>query len=110
MECSRCYFLFFLFKQKTASEMRIIDWSADVCSSELQGRSLLRKHRRRPRRRRHQQAVGARVGAELHVPLERFGQVAMAKAPLPLRRIGFEAPAIQSPSPAQREREARSAG
>src|SRR3546814_2340035 len=28
-------FLFFLFKQKTAYEMRISDWSSDVCSSDL---------------------------------------------------------------------------
>src|SRR3546814_2588523 len=28
-------FLFFFFKQKTAYEMRIIDWSSDVCSSDL---------------------------------------------------------------------------
>src|SRR3546814_10313636 len=26
---------FFFFKQKTAYEMRIIDWSSDVCSSDL---------------------------------------------------------------------------
>src|SRR3546814_10610701 len=34
-----CYFfvvfLFFVFKQKTAYEMRISDWSSDVCSSDL---------------------------------------------------------------------------
>src|SRR3546814_5481189 len=29
-----CYFVFF-FKQKTAYEMRISDWSSDVCSSDL---------------------------------------------------------------------------
>src|SRR3546814_979874 len=29
-----CY-LFFFFKQKTAYEMRISDWSSDVCSSDL---------------------------------------------------------------------------
>src|SRR3546814_13904386 len=28
--------LFFFFKQKTAYEMRISDWSSDVCSSDLQ--------------------------------------------------------------------------
>src|SRR3546814_3131609 len=28
--------LFFFFKQKTAYEMRISDWSSDVCSSELE--------------------------------------------------------------------------
>src|SRR3546814_6823158 len=46
---ARCYFLyvlryfclvfslivFFFFKQKTAYEMRINDWSSDVCSSDL---------------------------------------------------------------------------
>src|SRR3546814_6263358 len=35
-----CYFvvsslIFFFFKQKTAYEMRISDWSSDVCSSDL---------------------------------------------------------------------------
>src|SRR3546814_15546336 len=30
--------LFFFFKQKTAYEMRISDWSSDVCSSDLQGK------------------------------------------------------------------------
>src|SRR3546814_4270054 len=28
---------FFFFKQKTAYEMRISDWSSDVCSSDLPG-------------------------------------------------------------------------
>src|SRR3546814_2900104 len=31
-------FDFFFFKQKTAYEMRISDWSSDVCSSDLLGR------------------------------------------------------------------------
>src|SRR3546814_2419420 len=29
------YIVFFFFKQKTAYEMRISDWSSDVCSSDL---------------------------------------------------------------------------
>src|SRR3546814_5877182 len=29
-------FMFFFFKQKTAYEMRISDWSSDVCSSDLE--------------------------------------------------------------------------
>src|SRR3546814_19917645 len=29
------FVLFFFFKQKTAYEMRISDWSSDVCSSDL---------------------------------------------------------------------------
>src|SRR3546814_9348916 len=30
-----CVAFFFFFKQKTAYEMRISDWSSDVCSSDL---------------------------------------------------------------------------
>src|SRR3546814_15082382 len=30
------FMIFFFFKQKTAYEMRISDWSSDVCSSDLQ--------------------------------------------------------------------------
>src|SRR3546814_19940765 len=32
---------FFFFKQKTAYEMRISDWSSDVCSSDLCGMDVL---------------------------------------------------------------------
>src|SRR3546814_7950783 len=32
---SLCVLCFFFFKQKTAYEMRISDWSSDVCSSDL---------------------------------------------------------------------------
>src|SRR3546814_10369596 len=42
MDCLYCWLLsvllycvFFFFKQKTAYEMRISDWSSDVCSSDL---------------------------------------------------------------------------
>src|SRR3546814_13331914 len=34
-------FIFFFFKQKTAYEMRISDWSSDVCSSDLADLSSL---------------------------------------------------------------------
>src|SRR3546814_8536573 len=33
--CVLIYMLYFFFKQKTAYEMRISDWSSDVCSSDL---------------------------------------------------------------------------
>src|SRR3546814_4237072 len=33
-----CWLSFFFFKQKTAYEMRISDWSSDVCSSDLRQR------------------------------------------------------------------------
>src|SRR3546814_1666598 len=34
------HLLFFFFKQKTAYEMRISDWSSDVCSSDLRKASV----------------------------------------------------------------------
>src|SRR3546814_10447854 len=37
-------FVFFFFKQKTAYEMRISDWSSDVCSSDLGASSLPIRH------------------------------------------------------------------
>src|SRR3546814_5284018 len=45
MICSWCcvfydfFSVFFFFKQKTAYEMRISDWSSDVCSSDLHSRT-----------------------------------------------------------------------
>src|SRR3546814_5542036 len=42
--------LFFFFKQKTAYEMRISDWSSDVCSSDLangRGKALPQRSGRR---------------------------------------------------------------
>src|SRR3546814_6096562 len=51
---------FFFFKQKTAYEMRISDWSSDVCSSDLADQFadlLVEKIRRRDPR------AGARDGA-----------------------------------------------
>src|SRR3546814_3737697 len=39
--------MFFFFKQKTAYEMRISDWSSDVCSSDLSSHLL---HGHDPRR------------------------------------------------------------
>src|SRR3546814_7787427 len=35
-----CPTMFFFFKQKTAYERRISDWSSDVCSSDLRQRDL----------------------------------------------------------------------
>src|SRR3546814_1690105 len=40
MSCIRVFF----FKQKTAYEMRISDWSSDVCSSDLIDRKGFGKH------------------------------------------------------------------
>src|SRR3546814_16187639 len=38
-------YLFFFFKQKTAYELRISDWSSDVCSSDLEEPERLEEQR-----------------------------------------------------------------
>src|SRR3546814_5365779 len=66
----KCFFFFF-FKQKTAYEMRISDWSSDVCSSDLarsHGRffpspRILAVPRCRARALRAQKLFGFRMGA-----------------------------------------------
>src|SRR3546814_3118628 len=52
-------FVFFFFKQKTAYEMRISDWSSDVCSSDLLGRDAVDEepHQRGGRDRRLHRTV-----------------------------------------------------
>src|SRR3546814_6196026 len=78
-----CYiFVFFFFKQKTAYEMRISDWSSDVCSSDLPAR---RKHRRGPVRQLRR-AIG-RAEAEsrrpqlIHSPRKRTPPCASKERP-----------------------------
>src|SRR3546814_15658452 len=44
------FFFFFFIKQKTAYEMRISDWSSDVCSSDLLREMIHRGRRHRERR------------------------------------------------------------
>src|SRR3546814_10546191 len=77
--------LFLFFKQKTAYEMRISDWSSDVCSSDLvegpaeEGSRLDSVHRgntdgagvRRLHARRNPRRAQAQDGAELHGHLNR---------------------------------------
>src|SRR3546814_18363937 len=51
--------LIFFFKQKTAYEMRISDWSSDVCSSDLRSVAYRRRgHRQRVQAYRRHQHVG----------------------------------------------------
>src|SRR3546814_1260001 len=44
MMCTEFVLFFFFFKQKTAYEMRISDWSSDVCSSDLRKSEKHRAH------------------------------------------------------------------
>src|SRR3546814_2495062 len=47
------FLLFFFFKQKTAYEMRISDWSSDVCSSDLCVRRFAGRGDAQPRQQEH---------------------------------------------------------
>src|SRR3546814_6671161 len=57
-------FFFFFFKQKTAYEMRIIDWSSDVCSSDLDAAARGRRHRSGQRPVRLQEPGGGASRSE----------------------------------------------
>src|SRR5213594_3522248 len=67
-------YVFFFFKQKTAYEISVRDWSSDVCSSDLGGPPVACGGE--PARRR-----GARVETERHVR-GRGGEGRTARAPL----------------------------
>src|SRR3546814_4120498 len=76
--CFFCVLFFFFFKQKTAYDMRISDWSSDVCSSDLwRSASLcvasLHHATARPRRKSVRRSATPKPGpectrAEKHVP------------------------------------------
>src|SRR3546814_8546669 len=57
------YCLFFFFKQKTAYDMRISDWSSDVCSSDLEHGA----ERRGDAPDGAGQIVGDRLGIDLEI-------------------------------------------
>src|SRR3546814_4690132 len=98
-----CCFMFccvFFFKQKTAYEMRISDWSSDVCSSDLLDLGEIRaEHFRRhvegraPGDRRRFQILGHVEGELVLADLEI--EVALQRLELPAerseeRRVGKE--------------------
>src|SRR5213080_5167128 len=50
---------FFFFKQKTAYEIPLCDWSSDVCSSDLLGQAVVdRRERQLPGRERQRPQIG----------------------------------------------------
>src|SRR3546814_4499315 len=67
--------MFFFFKQKTAYEMRISDWSSDVCSSDLMAFERLDAAQRK-----HEGARGVRpVGAERAIDREPRARMDLAR-------------------------------
>src|SRR3546814_20837733 len=78
---------FFFFKQKTAYEMRISDWSSDVCSSDLvksgdlvsvfaeqRSQSAPQPARRSGQQHAHRRSEERRVGKELSVRVDLGGR------------------------------------
>src|SRR3546814_11013691 len=65
----------FFFKQKTAYELRISDWSSDVCSSDLL-RGIEQGYRSRP----HRGIQRKQRGLRLLVPRIEFGEIIEAKS------------------------------
>src|SRR3546814_3413315 len=80
-EFSCCSVVFFFFKQKTAYEMRISDWSSDVCSSDLHavvaelhgGGGVRRQAEAGVDHQRHVGEVGAQ-GAQAVAVVEEIGR------------------------------------
>src|SRR3546814_15833009 len=63
------FYSFFFFKQKTAYEMRISDWSSDVCSSDLLLQPLFEIRAAERNRLHHEKQTLTRAG--------RLGQAAL---------------------------------
>src|SRR3546814_10850907 len=72
IDCTFVYFVFvvFFFKQKTAYEMRISDWSSDVCSSIY--------------------SVGRRVGGKLARRRQAVGEIAPGRPERAVQRLFVE--------------------
>src|SRR3546814_6601999 len=96
-------YVIFFFKQKTAYEMRISDWSSDVCSSDLSGEAcrgqqatdgrilalpdLQRHHggrRRQPGKIRRQPAIGIEA---IRAAIQRQDRIVLRSEE---RRVGKE--------------------
>src|SRR3546814_8394725 len=83
MYCHLVCCFFFFFKQKTAYEMRISDWSSDVCSSDLGG--VAQDHHAlvgAVEERLHRVTAQVRIGGDCvgAVAVEGFGRVVLGGA------------------------------
>src|SRR3546814_12754267 len=101
------YLFFFFFKQKTAYEMRISDWSSDVCSSDLGGSQDPQPRPDQPRPLRRRRRIPPQHVAPALAHLLRSGRGVGVRARssqeichhLPSRNFS---PSPDFPSPAQR--------
>src|SRR3546814_3708192 len=92
-ECWRAYFeifFFFFFKQKTAYEMRISDWSSDVCSSDLLSPGAVIEIVTERQDADAQQRIGAFLPAMVHGERARHDAQAQRSDRSEERRVGKE--------------------
>src|SRR3546814_10275046 len=82
--CFYCFSVIFFFKQKTAYEMRISDWSSDVCSSDL------RQQDTGYRQYHHQFDNGKSVSVMIVITPEMHGSPTLACIRSEERRVGKE--------------------
>src|SRR3546814_6929827 len=86
------YVLFF--KQKTAYEMRISDWSSDVCSSDLSYRRFGTKSEQNNSStvsaRRHQVYAEAATGYTRHLGMDKLDVLLLYNIRSEERRVGQE--------------------
>src|SRR3546814_7257358 len=80
----QCIYVFFFFKQKPAYEVRISDWSSDVCSSDLVGLDALDEGLRAL----ELHALEARIAVEHHVDHVRVRGARAGELVAHARRIG----------------------
>src|SRR3546814_14037091 len=93
----------FLFKQKTAYEMRISDWSSDVCSSDLATTSAPPLGRSR-RALLHREDSRAAADLLLRSPARGAAAAAMEPAPRPLAPVEPVAGGLREHHPFRRHR------
>src|SRR3546814_1099899 len=98
-------FDFFFFKQKTAYEMRISDWSSDVCSSDLHARDRAARCARESRTR-----LAGTTGSGCSRSTRTAARSTVANArPVPARRARRTAVAASGLAPTAQPRPANAA-
>src|SRR3546814_17587965 len=88
------YLFFFFFKQKTAYDMRISDWSSDVCSSDLCGEVPWLRRFPRATRKTATASVAplqkpAPAASRTSIPISPSGATSLRKSDRPMSRRGY---------------------
>src|SRR3546814_2525366 len=107
MMWSKCNTFFFFFKQKTAYEMRISDWSSDVCSSDLPA-----ARRRKPPQQSRANARTRRRSAQRRCrdPRRRYGSPQPSSRLVPLVPVAGDIDAPRRPHAVVRHHVVEEAG